>query len=147
MTLKTELTTDPAGLGYDLGDHAQIEALINAKDRSHVVSHFASERGILDRYPGGPAAADALLVKLEQFAASANPMAGIVKRALKFLGTPEGIDLGSNGVQSMLTALTPSLLTTAERDGLRSMATRACSRAEQIGMGYVTDTMIREALA
>ena len=147
MTLKIELTTDPAGMGYDLQDLAQIESVINAPTRSRVVSHFASERGILDRYPGGPTEADVLLVKLEGFAVSAHPMAGIVKRALKFLGTPEGIDLGSNAVQGMLSALTPALLTVEERDGLRAMATKACSRAEQIGLGYVTDAMIREALA
>lgn len=94
-----------------------------AANRTKVVSHFASERGILDRYPGGPIAADALMDKLEDFATSGHALAGVVRRAVKFLGTPEGIDLGSNGVQTMLAALTPAVLTEEERDGLRSMAT------------------------
>lgn len=101
-------------------DLAAIAAALSVGTR--LVSHFASERGILDRYPGGPAAADALLVKLEGFAASAHPLAGIVKRALKFLGTPEGIDLGSFGVQTILAALTPGVLSVQERDGLIAMA-------------------------
>ena len=145
--LRNELMTDPEGMGYNLANLASVEALINAPNKSRLVSHFASERGILDRYPGGPVEADALLTKLEAFAGTAHHSASIVKRALKFLAQPEGIDLGATGTQAMLSALTPAVLTTAERDGLRAMATKTCSRAEQIGLGYVTDTMIREALA
>lgn len=148
MTLALELLTDPEKLGYDLGDIAQVEALINAPNRSRLVSHFASERGILDRYPGGPLAADALLLKLEAFAQTGHALASIVRRALKFLGQPEGIDLGSGGVQSMLDALAGGgVISADERGGLRAMATLPCSRADQIGLPYVTDTMIREALA
>jgi hypothetical protein len=102
-------------------DVAALTAAFNV-NRTRLVSHFASERGILDRYPGGPIEADALMTKLEVFAATAHPLASVVKRALKFLGTPEGIDLGSNGVQGMLSALTPAVLTITERDGLRAMA-------------------------
>jgi hypothetical protein len=102
-------------------DVAALTAAFN-QGRTRIVSHFASERGILDRYPGGPIEADALLTKLETFAVSAHPLASVVRRATKFLGTPEGIDLGSGGVQAMLAQLTPALLTTAERDGLRAMA-------------------------
>lgn len=102
-------------------DVAALTAAFNL-NRTRLVSHFASERGILDRYPGGPIQADALMSKLELFATTAHPLANVVKRALKFLGTPEGIDLGSGTVQGMLTALTPDVLTVAERDGLRAMA-------------------------
>lgn len=113
-----------AFLGANAGqsDIAGLTAALNT-GRTKVVSHFASERGILDRYPGGPVAADALMSKLEAFAATQHPLAGVVRRAVKFLGTPEGIDLGSNGVQTMLAALTPAVLTETERDGLRAMAT------------------------
>lgn len=146
--LRSELQADPQGLGYVLADHAQIERVINAKNRTRLVSHFASERGILDRHPSGPLAADALLAKLEAFAQTAHPMAGIVKRALKFLAQPEGIDLGAGGTQQMLGALAQGgAITATELAGLRAMATQPCSRAEEIGLGYVTDTMIREALA
>ena len=124
--IRAEVAASPAlqaFLGATAGD-SNIEGLAAAlsSGRTKIVSHFASERGVLDRYPGGPVAADALLTKLENFGNGQHPLAGVVRRAVKFLGTPEGIDLGSNGVQTMLNALTPALLTEVERDGLRSMA-------------------------
>lgn len=94
--------------------------------RTKIVSHFASERGVLERFPGGPIAADALLSKLEAFAATAHPMASIVKRALKFLAQAEGLDIGSPATQGLLTQLSAGgVLTTEEVAGLRAMATAA----------------------
>lgn len=93
--------------------------------RTHAVSHFASERGILERYPGGPIEADALLAKLEGFAQTAHPMARIVGRALKFLAQPEGLDVGSPATRGLLDQLAAGgVITAAERDGLVAMATR-----------------------
>lgn len=92
--------------------------------RTKIGSHFASERGILERFPAGPLPADALLTKLEVFAASGHPMASIVKRALKFLGQPEGLDVGSPATQGLLVALQAGgVITQDELDGLRAMAT------------------------
>lgn len=94
--------------------------------RTKLVSHFASERGVLERFPGGPVAGDVLLSKLEAFAATAHPMASIVKRALKFLAQAEGLDIGSPATQGLIDALTAGgVITAAERDGLRAMATVA----------------------
>ena len=125
--IRAAVAADPAlraliGPSAGQTDVAALVAALSA-NRTRIVSHFASERGILDRFPGGPVAADALMSKLEAFSATQHPLAGVVRRAVKFLGTPEGIDLGSNGVQTMLGALTPAVLTEVERDGLRSMAT------------------------
>lgn len=87
-------------------------------------SHFASERGILERFPGGPLAADAMLTKLEAFASSGHPMASIVKRALKFLAQPEGLDIGSPATQALLGQLAlGGVITEEERAGLQTMAT------------------------
>lgn len=92
--------------------------------RTKVASHFASERGILERYPLGPIAADELLAALEAFAATQHPMARIVGRALKFLAQPEGLDIGSPATQGLLDQLAAGgVITTAQRDGLRQMAT------------------------
>jgi hypothetical protein len=94
--------------------------------RTKVVSHFASERGILERYPLGPLAGDALLAKLEAFAATAHPMARIVSRALKFLAQPEGLDIGAPATQGLLDALAAGgVITAEERAGLAQMATVA----------------------
>lgn len=93
--------------------------------RTRVVSHFASERGILERYPGGPVQADALLAALEAFAATTHPMARIVSRALKFLAQPEGLDIGSPATQALLDQLQAgNVLTLEQRNGLRAMATQ-----------------------
>ncbi len=91
--------------------------------RTKVASHFASERGVLERYPGGPIAADALLTKLEAFSTSGHPMASIVKRALKFLAQAEGLDIGSPATQGLLAELSAGgVLTAEEVAGLRTMA-------------------------
>ncbi len=91
--------------------------------RTKVASHLASERGVLERFPGGPIAADALLSKLEAFAATAHPMASIVKRALKFLAQSEGLDIGSPATQGLLAQLgAGGVLTAEEVAGLRAMA-------------------------
>lgn len=122
----------------------QAEGRINAiaqalsVGRTKVVSHFASERGILERLPAGPLAADALLSKLESFAASGHPMASIVKRALKFLAQAEGLDIGSPATQGLIAQLASGkVITDEERDGLRAMATVA---------DPVTDAQVEEAL-
>ena len=91
--------------------------------RTKVASHFASERGILERFPDGPIVADALLTKLETFAASGHPMSSIVKRALKFLAQSEGLDIGSPATQGLLAKLSAGgVLTAEEVAGLRTMA-------------------------
>lgn len=103
------------------GNMEALAALLSA-GRTKVVSHFASERGVLERYPGGPLAADALLGKLEAFAATDHPMARIVGRALKFLAQAEGLDLGSAATQGLLQQLAlGGVITEAERLGLRQM--------------------------
>lgn len=94
--------------------------------RTKVASHFASERGVLERFPGGPIAADALLSKLEAFAATAHPMASIVRRAMKFLAQAEGLDIGSPVTQGLLAQLgAGGVLTAEEVSGLRAMALTA----------------------
>lgn len=106
--------------------------------RTKVVSHFASERGILERFPGGPLAADTLLSKLESFGATAHPMASIVKRALKFLAQAEGLDIGSPATQGLITQLAAGgVISAEERDGLRAMATAA---------DVITDAQVEDAL-
>lgn len=105
------------------GSVGAIAALLSV-GRTRVASHFASERGILERFPLGPIAGDALLTKLDAFSATAHPMASIVRRALKFLGQPEGLDIGSAATQGMLDQLAlGGVMTAEERAGLKAMAT------------------------
>lgn len=107
------------------GDTQGIADALSA-GRTKVVSHFASERGILERFPAGPLAGDALLAKLEVFAATAHPTARIVGRALKFLAQPEGLDIGAPATQGLLDQLAAGgVITAEERAGLTAMATVA----------------------
>lgn len=125
-----------AGRAFTAEDDAVIDAALPARrddliaahlstGRARVVSHFASERGILERFPLGPLAADELLAALEAFAQTAHPMARIVGRALKFLAQPEGLDIGAPATQGLIDQLVAGgVLTEAQRDGLRAMATQ-----------------------
>lgn len=92
--------------------------------RVKVVSHLASERGVLERYPAGPLAADEMLAALESFAAGQHALSRIVGRALRFLGQPEGLDIGSPATQVLLVQLVEAgALTEAQRAALVQMAT------------------------
>jgi len=123
--IRDAINADPALVALAQAGNTQAIADALSVGRTKVVSHFASERGVLERFPGGPLAADALLAALEAFALTQHPMARIVSRALKFLAQPEGLDIGSPATLGLLDALTPDVLTTEQRDGLRAMATVA----------------------
>jgi hypothetical protein len=111
-------------LAVNRNDTAIAEAL--SAGRTKVASRFTSARGVLERYPLGPVAADAVLSKLEAFSNAGHPLSSIVKRAVTFLNQPDGIDLGSGATLAMLNALTAGgVLTTQEHDGLVAIATVA----------------------
>ena len=119
------IANDPALVQLQfVRNDAEIARLLSV-GRTKVMSHFASERGILERFPAGPLAADALLTKLENFAAAGQPMSSIVHRALKFLAQPEGLDIGASTTQGLIAGLAAGgVITTGERDGLIAMATK-----------------------
>lgn len=142
MSLQAEISTDPMGIGYAawLPDSpGTVRELLNAKTFSLPQSIAVREIEIIGLHPDGPVAGDAVLAKLEAFSATAHPLARIVARALKALGQPEGLDLGTESVQAMLTLLGQAdALTVAEADALKSIANQPASRAEVLGLGSVT---------
>lgn len=100
-----------------------IAAKVNLDRAPKSLSKLISERGILESYADGPLAADAVISKLEAFGASGHPLASIVKRALKFLGQAEGLDIGSPATQGMLTQLgIGGVITTDEANKLKALA-------------------------
>lgn len=106
----------------DAGDHAAIAAALSV-GRTRVASRLISERGVMSHYAGGPVAADVLLGKLEAFAASGLPGSGPVKRALKFLATDAGIDIGDEAMRAQLQAIaTGGVISQGECDALLSLA-------------------------
>lgn len=103
------------------GDQA-IADLLNA-GRVRVGPRSLSERAILAEYPDGPVAADAVLVKLEQYAAGAHPLSSVLSRALRLLRDPEGLDFGTAATRQMLDALaTAGGITAAEAAALKALA-------------------------
>lgn len=150
MMLADELRDDPLGLGYAqyLPDApGMVVQLINAPTFSLHKPLMLSERGLLAQYADGPVAADAVISKLEAFAQTPHALASVVRRALKFLGTPEGIDLGSAATHAMLDALqADSVLTADEVAKIKALSLQPASRAEVLGLGVVTEAQVVEAL-
>ena len=140
--LKTELTTDPMGLGYAnwLPDSpGTVADLINAKTFSMPKSLMVSEIDVVGLYPDGISAGDAVLAKLETFANNNQPLSSVVSRALKALYQPQGLNIGSAAVQQMLTVLAnEGILTVDESTKLKSIATQPASRAEVLGIEQVS---------
>lgn len=143
-TLRTELRTDPAQLGYNLADPSQIERLINAPTRSSI--------GVVsvERFQAW-CASTGMRAKIEDAAATTNdPLRSVALTLLDVLGggAPGGINLAYPGNLDMLNAwVAMSRLSAAQRDALVAMATRPCSRAQELGLPLVTDRMLLEALA
>lgn len=123
MTLFEEIQSKCSAEEIAAGNYHVIAAKVNTVDRVKTVSTMISERGILEKYVDGPLAADAVLAKLEAFSVSGHPLASIVKRALKFLANPEGLDIGAPATQGMLSQLgAGGVITADEATKLKALA-------------------------
>ncbi len=120
--IRAAIAADPALQA--LGNDAEALAVALSTGRTRLQAPtMISERGIMERYPGGPVAADAVLVKLETFAASGAPGSGPVKRAMKFLASADGLDIGSAATRAQLDALAAGgVITSGEADNLKNLA-------------------------
>ncbi len=136
--LKHELASDPANLGYAGQSPMRKAELVNAVLTSAPAVRLVSERGIMECYADGAVAADALLQKIEAFSQTAHPAAGAVRRALKFLAQPEGIDIGAASTRSMIDMLAGGgVISAAEAAHLKAIGERPVSRREVLGLGWV----------
>lgn len=107
--------------GY--AEQPQWEAVAAGIAASHteVHSRMVSARGLAERLPGGPLAAELILKKLEGAAAAmqASPdqqqqlMGSLIARQLKFLAS-DGLDFGSPALRGMLDQLTAATIITAD---------------------------------
>lgn len=146
--LKTELQTDPAGLGYAAHvPHApgSLTDMLNAQSATMAKPRMITARGIMASYGLGPSAGAAFMDKLEVLSAGVPA----IKWAMKFLQSESGIDVGEPATQVMLTSLIGvGGITQAEVDGVKSMAMQPASRAEVLfGAGVqITEADVRAAL-
>ena len=100
-----EAATIDGHIGNDDDRRDDLVAALLSQGRTRYATTRVSEAGLLERWPTGPVEADAFLAKLEVFAQSGHALAGVVRRALKFLGAPEGLDLGAAATHLMLAQL------------------------------------------
>ena len=148
--LQAEIQNDPANIGYAAmlpASPGSVVDAMNSPTQTDYKSRMISERGIMDHYPDGSIAADILLSKLEGFTQSAHPAAGSVKRAMKFLAMPDGIDIGSKAMHNMLDMLASGgVITVDEATKLKALSYTKCSRAYILfGDVSVTEADLRMA--
>lgn len=133
--LAAEVATDPNAKGYatflpDSPGH--VERLLNEQTEMLVKPRMVTARAILAECASGAT----ILDKLEAASAASSP----VKWAVRFLGQEAGIDVGNAATQSMIGQLVAGdVLTAAEGDQLKTLAKQKASRAEVLGLGYVTE--------
>jgi hypothetical protein len=141
MSLQTELTTDPLNRGYQQyvpDSPGVIVNMMNEPIYSMPKTLFVTARGILAQHGETGAL---ILDKLELAAAGSS----VIKWAMKFI-TSDGIDVGHPTTQTMLDSMVGTVLTQTECDLLKQMAAQPASRAEVLGLGFVTEADVRTAL-
>lgn len=98
--------------------------------RTRVVSRMVSSRGLAEHVPGGPLAAEAILLKLEGARdamltsqdAGTRVMGSLLRRQLGFLAG-DGLDFGSAALRGMLDQFAlQGVLTSEEVGGLKAIA-------------------------
>ena len=143
--LKTEIETGPLAAEiaplYAAGNDIAVAAVLNSRRGENMLrSRLVSARAVLGEYPDGPAAAAAVLDKLE--AASATVPA--VKWVMSFLRA-DGIDIGSPATQGMLDQLAAGgAITAQEATKLKSLGIVPASRAELVFGQLVSITEVSE---
>lgn len=142
--LQHEIATDPLGFGYaamlpDCPGH--VADKLNATDtgRTAVVSTMASARTIMSVL-GAQEGAD-VLDKIE----AAATQVPAVKRAMYFLQTETGLDIGDPQTIVALQGLVQgSVLTQDEFNDIVAIATKPVSRAQELGLSPVTALDVQE---
>jgi hypothetical protein len=142
MSLRNELINDPLNRGY--GQFIPeapgfLMDMLNAPTFTAVKPKFITARGVLAAHGVTGAA---ILDKLEA-AASSN---AAIKWAMKFVSQDSGIDVGHQNTRALLDAIVPAVLTQTEADLIKDMAIQPASRAEVLGLGYVTVSDVQAAL-
>lgn len=136
--IRAAVTADQALLDMAAAGNTQGIADALSVGRTRVASRLISARGIAAGYPGGPAAAEVVLLKLEgardALMASADQsskvLGSLLKRQLGFLAA-DGLDLGDAALRGMLDQFAAAgILTTDDAANLKALALVADPVAE-----------------
>ena len=130
--LKTELTTDPVGIGYAAanGDHVALAKMINTAQRQVGNSGQRPTSDLLNVF----AAADVVT-------AVATPAKAAMLQMLCALAT---IDPDSKGLKAWVVSIFGNPSTTLTE--FNKYARRSGTRAEELGFGRVTESDVADAL-
>ncbi|MEW6304697.1 MAG: hypothetical protein AB1705_14575 [Verrucomicrobiota bacterium] len=133
--LKSELTNDPAGLGYNANDWTCLD-LLNAPRAPYTRPGGSISQSSLLRW----AAKNGALVRIKSAAESAGPLQSIALAALYLMqGATGALDLTSADNVAMIDALvTGGILTAEEKQSLVKLADVPASRSEQLWGRLVT---------
>lgn len=149
MTLRTEIETDPAGIGYAEKTHAEIAELLNAPVRNGwrdvTVGEVAGFTllnlawpGIEDLAGNGSADATARNVARSAMALLTNPAVQTVQLS----------DAAKRAAfaQMLGVLVAAEAITQAQSDGVLALGQTKVSRAAELGFGAVTPSDVADAL-
>jgi len=141
--LKSEITNDPLKLGYAGLSHSEMKAKLQTP-RQVIRSRAIDELVILSAF-ANPADGDTLLKKLETIGKT-NTMIARVLAWLKPSG--RGLDIGHSLVRATFQSMVNqgSGITQAEVTTVLNLALQPGTRAEELGLGNVTESDIADAL-
>lgn len=135
QAIRDEVNNDPASRGYAQywpNSGGMVVELMNDPNGGEMYrSHYVNARSVI-KLPLGLS----ILGKLD--AVENTNIA--VKWAIKFLATDQGLDVGDPVTHATIDSLvTDSVLLQAEGDQLKAMSLLPASRAEVLGLGYVSE--------
>lgn len=139
--LSDEIDNDPKNKGYAAllpNQPGRVVDLLNALTETKYKSRMITARGILSDYPVGPNSAAVVLDKLD----AAAPTIPALKWAWKFI-SGEGLDIGNAATLAMIDQLVAGeVLTSEEGAMLKGLSLQPASRAEVLGLPYITEEML-----
>lgn len=149
--LGDEILNDPTGKGYAAflpGQPGHVCDLLNAKTETLPKERIITSRGVASAL--GIIDGENFLESLENFStatlAADNPLLPYqpgIKRQIAWLST-SGLDLGDALTRQLLDTLAAAgVITTAAATTLKTVALQPASRAEVLGLPYVTEEMLR----
>lgn len=123
-------------------DYATLEAALNAANIAAVKpDSYITELGVLSLL--GPTDGQVFLAGIEA-AAAAQP---VLDRAIRWLRSERGIDVGNSHVRTMLGQLSVAgVVAPASANAVLAVGSRAISRAEQLDLGIVGIGAIENAI-
>lgn len=145
--LKSEIETDPEGIGYAGKSHAAIAGLLNAATRDGwrdvTVGEVAGYALLNLAWPGIEAAAES----------QDSNVRAVARSALELMTNPaiQTVELSKADKRAAFTALldvlvAASAITADHKAGVLALAAATVSRAAELGLGAVTPSHVADAL-